>query len=161
MPLPNFIKNIFSGGAGELVEKIGGVVDNLTLSKEEKEAFKIDLLKATNEHLEKMAALSQAELESYIKDMGDARNREVQIATSDKAPLINKIVTPVLAFFLIALTFALFYIVLFKQLGAEKDIIIYILGVLSAVVTQVISYYFGSSVGSKASGDALRKMVEK
>jgi flagellar basal body-associated protein FliL len=30
-----------------------------------------------------------------------------------------------------------------------KDILIYILGVLSAAVTQILSYYFGSSQGSK------------
>ena len=161
MPLPNFLKNIFSGGASELVKTISNTVDEFNLSKEEKEKFKIEILNATNAHLEKMAALSQAELESYLKDSQDARSREVQIATSDKAPLINKIVTPVLAIFLIALTFVLFYIVLFRQLGAEKDIVIYILGVLSAVVTQVISYYFGSSASSKANGDAIRDMIKK
>jgi len=161
MPLPKIPKNIFSGGASELVKTISNTVDEFNLSKEEKEKFKIEILNATNAHLEKMAALSQAELESYLKDSQDARSREVQIATSDKAPLINKIVTPVLAIFLIALTFVLFYIVLFRQLGAEKDIVIYILGVLSAVVTQVISYYFGSSASSKANGDAIRDMIKK
>lgn len=160
MPLPNFITKIFSGGASELVSKVDGLVDNLTLSKEEKEQFKIDLLKAQNEHEAKMAGLAQAELDAQLKDSQDARQREIQIAIADKAPLINKIVTPVLAFSMIVLTFVLFYMIMFRNLGAEKDIVIYILGVLSAVVTQVISYYFGSSVGSKQSGDTLRKIIE-
>ena len=36
----SIIGKIFSGGAGELVESVGGVLDNLTTSKEEKLAAK-------------------------------------------------------------------------------------------------------------------------
>ncbi len=32
----SFLKKIFSAGAGELVNSVGGVIDNLTTSKEEK-----------------------------------------------------------------------------------------------------------------------------
>ena len=32
----SFLKKIFSSGAGELVDKVGGVLDDLTTSKEEK-----------------------------------------------------------------------------------------------------------------------------
>jgi len=55
----------------------------------------------------------------------------------------------------------MFYAVMFKQLGAEKDIVIYVLGVLSAVVTQTISYYFGSSVGSRNKQDQIDKFLQK
>ena len=37
----NLISKIFSAGAGELVKSVGGVLDNLTTSKEEKfEAYR-------------------------------------------------------------------------------------------------------------------------
>ena len=36
----SILGKIFSGGAGELVESVGGVLDNLTTSKEEKLAAK-------------------------------------------------------------------------------------------------------------------------
>lgn len=107
--------------------------------------------------------LDLAELELRLKDVGSARDREVAIATSDKAPLINKIVTPVLALLLLGVTFILFGIVLFDQSPVDpsrKDILIYILGVLSAVATQVVSYYFGSSQGSRSKDDAIKEALK-
>jgi hypothetical protein len=107
--------------------------------------------------------LDLAELELRLKDTNSARDREVQIATSDKAPLLNKIVTPVLALGLLGITFTLFGIVLFQASPIDpsrKDILIYILGVLSAVATQVVSYYFGSSVGSKEKTDAMKEAMK-
>lgn len=107
--------------------------------------------------------LDLAELEARLKDTGDARQREMQIATSDKAPLLNKIITPVLALSLLAVTFTLFGIVLFQASPIDpsrKDILVYILGVLSAVATQIVSYYFGSSAGSKEKTDALKEALK-
>jgi len=107
--------------------------------------------------------LDLAELEMRLKDVDSARDREVSIATSDKAPLINKIVTPVLALSILLLTFVLFGIVMFDNTPVEssrKDILIYILGVLSAISTQIVSYYFGSSQGSKEKSDQLREAMK-
>lgn len=107
--------------------------------------------------------LDLAELEARLKDVDSARDREVAIATSDKAPLINKIVTPVLALSILLLTFALFGVVMFDNTPVEssrKDILIYILGVLSAISTQIVSYYFGSSQGSKEKSDQLREAMK-
>lgn len=108
--------------------------------------------------------LDLAELEARLKDVDSARDREVAIATSDKAPLINKIVTPVLALSILLLTFILFGIVMFDNTPVEssrKDILIYILGVLSAISTQIVSYYFGSSQGSKEKSDQLREAMKE
>jgi hypothetical protein len=57
-------------------------------------------------------------------------------------------------------SFILFAILIFVDVRPEaKDILIYILGVLSAAVTQILSYYFGSSQGSKDKSElmALKK----
>ena len=107
--------------------------------------------------------LDLQELDMLLKDTDSARDREVQIVTSDKAPLINKIVTPVLALTLLTLTFILFGFVMFDNNPVEptrKDILIYILGVLSALSTQIVSYYFGSSQGSKDKGDQLKEIMK-
>jgi len=107
--------------------------------------------------------LDLQELDMLLKDTDSARDREVQIVTSAQAPLLNKIVTPVLALILLTLTFVLFGIVMFDNNPVEpsrKDILIYILGVLSAVSTQVVSYYFGSSQGSKDKGDQLKEIMK-
>lgn len=107
--------------------------------------------------------LDLAELEMRLKDTDSAREREVAIATSSTAPLINKIVTPVLALSILLLTFVLFGVVMFDNNPVEssrKDILIYVLGVLSAIATQIVSYYFGSSQGSKDKADQLRDALK-
>lgn len=107
--------------------------------------------------------LDLQELDLYLKDTDSAREREVQISTSEKAPLLNKIVTPVLALSLLLATFILFGIVMFDNDPIEptrKDILIYILGVLSTISTQVIAYYFGSSQGSRDKSDQIKEMMK-
>jgi len=112
-----------------------------------------------------LAKLAQAgeldKLANEVKDRSDARNRELQIATSEAAPLLNKVVTPVLALGSVILSFALFAVLIFIDVQPEaKDILIYILGVLSAAITQILSYYFGSSVGSKDKDEQLKGLAK-
>jgi hypothetical protein len=110
------------------------------------------------------AAMKHEEFMAEIdaKDRDSARNREIEIANSDKAPYINKVVTPFLALGVVGLSFVLFSILIFVDVKPEaKDILIYILGVLSAAVTQILSYYFGSSQGSKDKDDKKLKEVFK
>ena len=158
----NFLKNFFAGKGSEIITSVGEVADKFITTKHEKDQFNAEVQDKLNAHIAAMESEATKQMEAQMKDMSDARNREIQIAVADKAPLINKIVTPVLALGLIVLTFTMFYMVLFKEIKCmEKDIVIYILGVLSAVTTQVCSYYFGSSIGSKNSGDTLRRLLEK
>lgn len=107
--------------------------------------------------------LDLQELGMRLGDVGSARNRETQIATSKDAPLLNKIVTPLLALGILFLTFTLFAFVMFDDSpvdSSRKDILIYILGVLSAISTQIVSYYFGSSQGSKDKSDQLKEALK-
>lgn len=112
---------------------------------------------------EKIATLKEAAMkheeflvEQEVKDRSSARQREVDIASNENVPLINKIITPALAIFVVLASFILFGILIFVDVRPEaKDILIYILGVLSAAVTQILSYYFGSSQGSKDKSDLL------
>jgi hypothetical protein len=102
----------------------------------------------------KLREIDLKELEAHAKDRDSARDRETAIATSAAAPMLNKLVTPILALGVVGLSFILFAILIFVDAQPEaKDILIYILGVLSAAVTQILSYYFGSSQGSKDKSD--------
>lgn len=158
--MPNFLNKIFSGGAGQVVESVANVVDKFVQTKEEKDAANLELQKVLNSHLEVMEQEATKQLEVYQKEMDSARNREIQIATAEKAPLLNKIITPILALAVVTLTFILFYILMFREVGNEKDIIIYVLGVLSAVCTQVVSYFFGSSQGSAQKQTQIDKLIK-
>ena len=103
-----------------------------------------------------------AELEAMGKEMQSARDREIQIATSSAAPMLNKIVTPVLALGTVGLTFILFGVIIFVDVDAEsKDILIYVLGALTSAVTMVLGYYFGSSAGSKEKSQQLDEILDK
>ena len=103
-----------------------------------------------------------AQIEAHVKEMQSARDREVQIATSEYAPLINKIVTPVLALGTVVLSFILFGVIIFVDVQSEsKDIIIYVLGALTSAVTMILGYYFGSSVGSKEKSQQLDEILDK
>ena len=107
--------------------------------------------------------LNLEELGMRLKDTDSARNRETAIATSKDAPLLNKIVTPILALAVIGLTFMLFAFVMFDDKpvdASRKDVLIYVLGVLSAIATQIVSYYFGSSQGSKDKADQLKDAMK-
>ena len=134
---------------------IGGkLIDKLIPDPEAAAKAQLELTKLAQEgELEKLA--------NEVKDRSDARNRELQIATSEAAPLLNKLVTPLLALGSVILSFALFAVLIFIEVKPEaKDILIYILGVLSAAITQILSYYFGSSVGSKDKDDKIKGLVK-
>ena len=158
----NLVANAVMAKGKDFVEKKLGVELKPDMSPEDLVRVQI----AQMEHEEELLKLrleedklDLAELELRLKDTDSARDREVQISTSDKAPLLNKIVTPVLALSILLLTFVLFGVVMFNDTPVEasrKDILIYILGVLSAIASQIVSYYFGSSAGSKEKTDALR-----
>lgn len=162
----NLVANAVMAKGKDYVEKKLGVELKPDMTAEEI----IRLKTAEMEHEEELLKLKieenkldLQELDMRLKDVDSARDREVSIATSDKAPLINKIVTPVLALGVLSLTFLLFGAVMFDESVVEpsrKDILIYILGVLSAISTQIVSYYFGSSQGSKEKSDQLREAMK-
>ena len=100
-------------------------------------------------------------MEIEAKDRDSARTRESEMAKADVHP-ITKNINSILSLGVITLSFILFAILIFIEVKpAAKDILIYILGVLSAAVTQILSYYFGSSAGSKEKSKQLDDLLEK
>ena len=141
-------------GLGEILSIGEKVLDRVLPDPEAAAKAKLDLARLAQEGQLK-------EVEIYAKDIDSARQREAQIAVSEYAPLINKIITPILALCITGLSFALFVVIIFVDVTPEaKDILIYILVVLSALVTQIASYYFGSSMGSKDKAEELRKALK-
>lgn len=160
MPILETIKGLMNGG--KIIESVGGVIDNLTTSKEEKEQLKIELAKEINRHEEKLIEETNRIVEAELKDLSDARNREIQIATSDKAPLINKIIQPLLALLILGSCFLMWYIILFKDIPKEKETIVAgIVGSLTTLSMGVVGFYFGSSSSSAAKQKQLEKMINK
>ena len=114
MAITDILGSIFSSGASKLTDSIGKGLDNLFTSKEEVEKAKIELTKVVNSHIEELGkqatAVQIAEIEAQTKEMDSARQREIAIVTSDKAPLLNKIIQPILAILILGSCFLFWYI---------------------------------------------------
>ena len=133
------------------------IVDRIWPDATEKQKAEANLVIAELAHSETMFT-------KEVEDRTSARQREAEVASSEFAPTINKIITPILAIGTLLLSFILFYIVAFDTsmfTNANKDIIIYILGVLSAIDTQIIGYYFGSSSGSVQKTATLESLIKR
>jgi len=159
----NLVANAVMAKGKKVVEEKLGVELKPDMSSEDIVKVKIAEMEHEEELLKlqiEQDKLDLAKVDLYIKDINSARDREIQISSSYEAPLLNKIVTPMLALGIIFITFTLFGIVMFDSTPVEasrKDILIYILGVLSAISTQIVSYYFGSSQGSKDKDEQLKE----
>lgn len=122
--MPNFITKLFSGGATKLVEGIGGVLDDLITSKEEKleAAYKIKELIAKHE----------IEMEEQIT------SRWASDMNSDS--WLSKNVRPLVLIFLVVSTVLLVFIdagvITFKVEDKWTDL-------LQIVLITVIGAYFG------------------
>jgi Holin of 3TMs, for gene-transfer release len=149
---------------GAILDIGSKLIDRFLPDPEQKAKAQLELMKMQQDgELARMA--NDTELAKiYTADVDSARKREAEVATSDSAPYLNKIITPVLAASVLSMIFILFGFILFDK-GlidpTRKDILIYVLGVLSAIATQIVSYYFGSSQGSASKNSAIDKMLEK
>lgn len=149
----------------DLAKEVGGkLIDHFFPDPEQRAKAELELAKmAQDGRLQEMVQDTE-QFKAEVADRQSAREREAQIATSESAPTINKVVTPWLAIGTVTATFILFAIVMFRANiidPAHKDIVIYILGVLSASVTQVLQYYFGTSKSSADKNTLLDKLAEK
>ena len=160
----SFIKDLFSGGANTIVDSVGKVLDNVITTKEEKMQLENEIRKSEIQYNLEMKKLTNEEQRMIIEDIGSARQREVQVQSSAYATELAKNVAPYLALGTTIITLGLFYVLIFTKgvvNDESKDIILYILGVLSATLTQIYSYYFGSSAGSAAKSHTLANIQEK
>ena len=148
-------------GKDYIKEKTGVDLDQPTLSHDE--LLKLKQYEA--EHEEELLKIKLEErkidideVKAYLADTQGARGREEVLANSTSAPWVAKAATPILGIGTVILTFVVFAYAMsadFTNKEATKEITIYILGVLSAIVTQIFGYYFGSSTGSKAKSDII------
>lgn len=165
--MANFLTNLFSSGATSLVNAVGDSLDKLVTSDEERKELDNELAKATMAYEVQMATLGVEEKRVEMQDRSSARESQARIQESEHASWLAKNVQPFLAIVIIALTFGMYWYIVFngdkKNLddSGMKDLVIYILGALTTIVTQVVAYFFGSSSGSAAKSKTLEAMTRK
>ena len=120
----SILTNLFSGGAAELVKGVGGVIDNLHTSKEEK--------LAAETKIKELIASHQAKMEQNITDRWSAD------MNSDS--WLSKNVRPLVLIFLVVCTVLMIFIdagtIAFEVEAKWTDL-------LQLVLITVIGAYFG------------------
>ena len=113
------------------------------------------------------AAQKIAELElEYAKlntqDRDSARKAYAAIATSENATKLDKLVVPILALGVVGLAFLLIGVLMFVDTpNDQQQLVIFALGFITSAAGQVLSFYFGSSQGSKDKTEDMKGMVKK
>jgi len=148
--LINLLKGVAPALATAVAGPLGGAAISAIANKfgvEDSVQAVAQAIAGDPEAAQKLAALELEFAKLDSADRSNSREREVQIATSQDAPLLNKIVTPVLALGTVAVSFILLAAIMFLPdiNGNRKDIAIYVLGAVNAATVQVLSYYFGAS----------------
>ena len=109
--------------------------------------------------------LADMELE-YAKlnaeDRNSARKAYATIAISENATKLDKMVVPILALGVVGLAFALIGVLMFVDTpNDQQQLVIFALGFITSAAGQVLSFYFGSSQGSKDKTEDMKGMVKK
>lgn len=107
----------------------------------------VRLREIDNQFLKDMEALGVDLERIAAEDRANAREREKALG--------GDWTVRILAYTIVGSFCALVFSVLFGQITAESTIAGAVIGYLSAKAEQVVSYYFGSSAGSKAKTDIL------
>ena len=120
----SILSKVFSAGAGKLVENVGGILDNLTTTKEEK-----------------------IEAQAKIKDMIMGYEAEMQKQVTERWKLdmnsdswLSKNIRPLVLIFLVVCTMLLIFIYAGKINFNVKDSYV---DLLQLVLITVIGAYFG------------------
>jgi hypothetical protein len=117
-------------------------------------------LQSNPEDAVKLKELDLKELELHNADRDSARKREMEIVKSD-AHFITKNITSLLAIGTVAGAMVMTALVFFVDFpDSQENIIIFVLGFLSSAATQVLSYYFGSSAGSKDKDEKIKGLMK-
>lgn len=136
------------------------IADKLGLSEKTVEAVTAALT-SNPANIEK---LKEMELEFYKIDAADrdsARKREVEMAKAD-VHFITKNIASLLAIGTLSGSMIMTALIFFVDFpDSQENIIIFALGFLSSSATQVLSYYFGSSQGSKEKTEEIKGLMKK
>jgi hypothetical protein len=87
---------------------------------------------------------------------------ELRITAFRSYVLFTEDNTPILAMLILGSTFIFWYIIIFKDIEKEKEVLISgIIGSLTTVSMGVVGYYFGSSIGSANKQSQIDKYINK
>ncbi len=104
--------------------------------------------------------LEYAKLDAQDRD--SARQAYAKVATSEHATKLDKAVVPMLALGTVTLAFSFIAILMFRDVPVDQQqMVIFALGFITSSAGQVLSFYFGSSQGSKDKTKEIEGLMKK
>jgi hypothetical protein len=145
----------------DAILNIGGkLIDKLIPDPEAKAKAQLEL--ATLAQNGELAQL-QADLDRFkaeVEDRDSARKAHAEVATSANSTKLDKAVVPLLALGVVGLAFLLIAILMFVDTpDNQQQLVIFALGFVTSAAGQVLSFYFGSSQGSKDKTKEMEGMI--
>jgi hypothetical protein len=145
-----------AGGAA-----VGWLADKLGIPGETVEGITA-ALQGNPELTMKLKELDLEYAKMDAQDRDSARKAYAQVATSEYSTKLDKLVVPVLALGVVGLAFTLIGVLMFVNTPQDQQqIIIFALGFITSAAGQVLSFYFGSSQGSKDKTEEIKGMLRK
>jgi hypothetical protein len=145
----------------DAILNIGGkLIDKLIPDPEAKAKAQLEL--ATLAQNGELAQL-QADLDRFkaeVEDRDSARKAHAEVATSANSTQLDKAVVPLLALGVVGLAFMLIAVLMFVDTpDNQQQLVIFALGFVTSAAGQVLSFYFGSSQGSKDKTKEMEGMI--
>jgi len=146
----------------DAILNIGGkLIDKLIPDPEAKAKAQLEL--ATLAQNGELAQL-QADLDRFkaeVEDRDSARKAHAEVATSANSTQLDKAVVPLLALGVVGLAFMLIAVLMFVDTpDNQQQLVIFALGFVTSAAGQVLSFYFGSSQGSKDKTKEIQGMIK-
>lgn len=117
------------------------------------------LKQADNDFASKMQQLGFEHIQALEKVAADDRASARAMHTS-----VRDLSTPILSYLVVTAFFWVIYLLLTRQIDVPesmRDVVMIMIGTLSASFTQVMNFRFGTSAGSKDKNEILKRMGEK
>lgn len=137
------------------------VLDKVIPDPEQKAKAQLDLQTlAQNGEL----AHIQADIEKFkaeVEDRDSARKAHAETAKSANSTGLEKSVVPLLALGVVGLAFMLIAVLMFVDTpDNQQQLVIFALGFVTSAAGQVLSFYFGSSQGSKNKSEEIQRIIQ-
>lgn len=147
--LLSLVKNVAPGIATALGGPLGGMAISALAERfgvaDEVEAV-TNAIKADPEAAMKLKQLEVEKFKAILADKDSARDREVSIVTSEKAPLLSKLISPALALIVVVAWVGIQFTLLNTTVPQEmRELVARVLGTLDGALMVILSYYFGAS----------------
>lgn len=148
-----FAEKLGIPGAGALDALKDAVIGNNPLDRPLNDAEKVEFQQAHEMDLK--------QLDLVLKDVQDARSKEVLLNINQNSSWLSKNVGPIIALVLVSLLIALFVLVLVGKINSHDNITFLVINSTQSIVLVIVGYYFGSSKTNTDNVQTMRNILNK